>query len=123
MWYHHSFESNPVIVNEQRVYSTGSGHSGSLLTEIQKTSTAESIAPEDWEQLDALIASLKALDETVEGQARPSEAEAGTVSSTEEVSEKSDESWAQQRLARLKELQKAWDENWQKVEANIAESR
>ena len=86
VWYHHTFESNPVIVNEQRV-SEPEAATEDRLTEIQKTSTAESIAPEDWEQLDAFIGSLKALDETVEGQARPSEAEAGTVSSTEEVSD------------------------------------
>ena len=121
VWYHHTFESNPVIVNEQRV-SEPEAVTEDRLTEIQKTSTAESITPEAWEQLDAFIASLKALDETVEGQARPSEAEAGTVSSTEEVSEKSDEAWEQQRLARLEELQQAWDEGWQKVEANIAQS-
>ena len=86
VWYHHTSESNPVIVNGQRV-SEPEAATEDRLTEIQKTSTAESIAPEDWEQLDAFIPSLKALDETVEGQARPSEAEAGTVSSTEEVSD------------------------------------
>ena len=75
VWYHHTFESNPVIVNEQRV-SEPEAVTEDRLTEIQKTSTAESTTPEDWEQLDAFIASLKALDEP-DDYSRPTDGEHG----------------------------------------------
>ncbi len=75
VWYHQTFESNPVIVNEQRV-SEPEAVTEDRLTEIQKTSTAESTTPEDWEQLDAFIASLKALDEP-DDYSRPTDGEHG----------------------------------------------
>ena len=80
VWYHHTFESNPVVVNEQRVSEPESVTETS--TETEQASSPKSITAEEREQLDAAIAWLKALDE-VEGRAEPSEAQDGNVEQTE----------------------------------------
>ena len=71
VWYHHSLVSEPEAITKENS------------TEIEKPSVAESRTAEEWEQLDAAIASLKALDKTVEGQTEPSETQDGTVEQTQ----------------------------------------
>ena len=71
VWYHHSLVSEPEAITKE--------HS----TEIEKPSVAESRTAEEWKQLDAAIASLKALDKTVEGQTEPSETQDDTIEQTQ----------------------------------------
>ena len=75
VWYHHTLESNPVVVNKQG----GSEPVTEVSTQTEQASAPNSITAEEGEELDAAIALLKALDETVEGQAEPSEAQSGMV--------------------------------------------
>ena len=79
VWYHHRYESNPVIVNLQRV-SEPEGVTEDASTETDQASSPKSITAEE---LDAAIAWLKTLDETSKGQAKPSESQAGTVDHTQ----------------------------------------
>ena len=79
VWYHQAFESNPVVVNEQEQAEPVT----EVSTEREQASSRKSITTEEGEQLDAAIASLKALDETVEWQAEPSKAQASTVERTQ----------------------------------------
>ena len=103
VWYHHTFEWNPVIVNEQRG-SEPEAVTEEDSTEIEKTSTAESITAEEWKQLDAFIASLEALDETLERQAEPSEAQAGTVEQIQNGDVQNADEGATAKQAKLREL-------------------
>ena len=76
--YYHTFELNPVVVNEPGI-SQPEAFTEDASPEIEQASSPKNITAEEGKQLDAAIEWLKALDETSEGQAEPSEAQTGRV--------------------------------------------
>ena len=78
VWYQYAFESEPVVVNEPGI-SQPEAFREDASPEIEQASSPKNITAEEGKQLDAAIEWLKALDETSEGQAEPSEAQTRRV--------------------------------------------